>query len=105
MAICKYVDPDRLHDELMGLTADGEVVIPKISLRSAKKMARNYLSGQMVSIDDSEDENAADGKEAEDAKSLTFSLICPISKTAMKTPVRGRYCKHIQVRETVFHLI
>merc|ERR1712238_441181 len=53
----------------------------------ARKRAKEYMAGQIVSIDDSDDDKV---------KSLTFSLLCPISKTVMQTPVRGRDCKHMQ---------
>eukprot|EP00584_Thalassiosira_punctigera_P009071 CAMPEP_0172527548 /NCGR_PEP_ID=MMETSP1067-20121228/2202_1 /TAXON_ID=265564 ORGANISM="Thalassiosira punctigera, Strain Tpunct2005C2" /NCGR_SAMPLE_ID=MMETSP1067 /ASSEMBLY_ACC=CAM_ASM_000444 /LENGTH=1137 /DNA_ID=CAMNT_0013311301 /DNA_START=160 /DNA_END=3573 /DNA_ORIENTATION=- len=98
VAICEYIAPDDLYDRLMG-NSDGDVTIPKISLRSARKMAKEYLADQTVLIDDSDDEDrnsSVGGKSTENRKSLTFSLLCPISKTAMKTPVRGRHCKHMQ---------
>ncbi|KAL7543641.1 hypothetical protein ACHAWF_007435 [Thalassiosira exigua] len=99
VAICEYVAPDDLCDQLTG-KVEGEVTLPKISLRSGRKIAKDYMAGQMVSIvdsDDSDDDADADrGKSTDDEKSLTFSLVCPISKTAMRTPVRGRDCKHLQ---------
>ncbi|KAL7542827.1 hypothetical protein ACHAXR_012179 [Thalassiosira sp. AJA248-18] len=99
VAICEYVAPDDLYDQLMGKVAGGDVTIPKISLRSARKMAKDYLANQMVSIVDSDDEDdnaKSDQGKIAGGKSMTFSLLCPISKTAMCTPVRGRHCKHMQ---------
>lgn len=101
-AICEYVTPDDLYEELLG-KKHGEVSIPRISLKSAKKMAKEYMAGQMVLIDDSDEDTHHNGndsdREEENAKSLTFSLLCPISKKVMQTPVRGRHCKHMQVRQ------
>jgi len=98
-AICEYVTPDDLYEELLG-KKHGEVSIPRISLKSAKKMAKEYMAGQMVLIDDSDEDTHHNGndsdREEENAKSLTFSLLCPISKKVMQTPVRGRHCKHMQ---------
>jgi len=109
VAICEYVAPDALYDRLMGAIAGSEVIIPKIPLRKAKKMAKEYLADQTVSILDSDDEgndvNSDQGKRAGEDKSLTFSLLCNISKTAMQTPVRGRNCKHMQCFDLKNYLI
>jgi len=100
VAICEYVAPDDLYDRLMGNADGGDVTIPRISLRSARKMLKEYFSDQTVLIDDSDDEDkeakSDEENKVEDSKSLTFSLLCQISKTAMQTPVRGRHCKHMQ---------
>jgi hypothetical protein len=100
VAICEFVSPDALYDQLMGRVAGGDVVIPRMSLRSARKMAKEYFADQTVSIIDSDDEedNAGvdEGKNPCGGKNLTFSLLCPISMTAMQTPVRARQCKHMQ---------
>lgn len=95
VAVCEYVGANRLYDELMGKVDGGDVRIPTLSLRSAKQLAKKYVVDQMVSIEESDDED--DDKSPDDkSNSLTFSLICAISKTPMKTPVRGRHCKHLQ---------
>jgi hypothetical protein len=102
VAICEYVSPLTLYDHLMGRAngSDADVVIPKLSLRSAKKKAKEYMEGQTVSIIDSDDEEDRAENDVEKkpcgSKSLTFSLLCPISMTVMQTPVRARHCKHMQ---------
>lgn len=102
VAICEYVAADDLYNELMG-NKPGDVIIPRISLRSAKKMAKAYLANQTVSIIDSDEDD--DGSNAgndqgmpkgDERQSLTFSLLCSASRTVMQTPVRGRNCKHMQ---------
>lgn len=99
VAICERVEPDALYDQLMGKTDESDVTIPLTSLRSARKMAKEYISNQTVSMIDSDDEDnntkSDQGKNLVE-KSLTFSLLCPISKVAMQTPVRGRHCQHMQ---------
>lgn len=99
VAICEYVAPDELYKEVMGEKAGGDMTIPKISLRSATKRAKEYLVSQMVSIPDSDDEDKdanSQGKNHGENESLTFSLLCPMSMSVMRTPVRGRNCKHMQ---------
>lgn len=93
VAICEYVTPDDLYEQLIGNT-ESDVIIPKTSLRSATKMARQFLLGQTVSVIDSDDED--NEKRTEEDKSLTFSLLCSITKTVIQTPVRGRNCGHLQ---------
>ena len=100
VAICEYVAPDDLYDQLMGITSESEVVIPTISLKPATEIAKKFLADQTVSILDSDDEDNVDktaqGKKVDAGKSLTFSLLCSMSKTVMQTPVRGRHCAHMQ---------
>lgn len=94
-AICRYVAPDDLYDQLMGRKSGGDIQIPTLSERSAKILAMEYVSNQTVLIDDSDDEDSGDAA-ADESNSLTFSLICPLTKAPMETPVRGRNCKHLQ---------
>lgn len=97
-AICEYVEPDDLYNQLMGKVEGGDVTLPRISLRSARKMAKDHLADSMVSIVDSDDESSSANDQGKnlDSTSLTFSLLCSMSKKAMETPVRGRHCKHMQ---------
>jgi len=69
--------------------------IPTISLKASQEMAKEYLANQTVSIDDS-DSDGGNGRNSSGTSSLTFSLLCPMSKVAIDTPVRGRNCKHLQ---------
>jgi len=84
LAVCEYIEPSDLSDQLIRK-------MQKISLESSQKMARQYLKNSVVSIDIDCESSIASG-----SSSLTFSLICPISKTAINTPVRGQHCKHMQ---------
>jgi len=98
VAICEYVAADTLHDQLMGKIDGGSILIPTLSLRSAKKLAKEYIANQTVSIDSEEIEggNAESNKGVDITNSLTFSLLCPMSKQTLETPVRGRHCRHMQ---------
>ncbi|KAL7511012.1 hypothetical protein ACHAXN_007947 [Cyclotella atomus] len=94
-AICKYVGPDVLYDQMMGRISGGDFLIPTLSERSAIILAMDYVANQTVALGDSDDEG--EGKAcADESNSLTFSLVCPTSKTLIETPVRGRHCKHLQ---------
>jgi hypothetical protein len=84
LAVCEYIAPDDLYDELMKR-------IPKTSLEDSREMAKKYLMSQIVSID-SDDE----GVDSCSSRSLTLSLLCPLSMSAIKTATRGRQCKHLQ---------
>jgi len=88
LAVCEYTSPDDLFDKL-------QHDIPKISLKASQEMAKKYLANQTVSIDDS-DSDGGNGRRSSGNSSLTFSLLCPMSKVAIETPVRGRNCKHLQ---------
>lgn len=84
LAICEYRDPDTVQKELLEK-------IESTSYDDALKLAVDYIKGQSVTIDDTDNDcdNLSD-------LSQVFSLICPISMTPIKIPVRGKECKHIQ---------
>jgi len=84
LAVCEYIEPDDLYDQLMGK-------MQKLSLESSQKVARQYLENQTVSIDSDNE-----GGNSSSSSSLTLSLLCPISKMAIGTPVRGQNCTHVQ---------
>ena len=91
VAICEYVDPDRLFDELTRKKV-GRFVIPALSLESVKQKAIEYLKQQAVLNVDSDSE---DDEGCKNSDCHVFSLLCPIGKTVIETPVRGRYCGHL----------
>ena len=94
-SICEYVSPDDLYDKLMGKKSGGDVLIPTLSERSAKILAMDYVASQTVALEDSDDEDAQNTPSKE-INSLTLSLLCPMKKMPIETPVRGRNCKHLQ---------
>ena len=85
LAVCEYISPDDLHEHVQGN-------MTKVSLKASQEMAKKYLENQTVSIDSDSDNGGNDTN----TSSLTFSLLCPISKMTIGTPVRGRSCKHMQ---------
>jgi hypothetical protein len=84
LAVCEYIAPDDLYDELMK-------TMPKISLETSRELAKKYLQGQIVSIDSDNE-----GVDSSRSSSLTVSLLCPMSMSAIKTAIRGRQCRHLQ---------
>lgn len=64
-----------------------------ISIEESRKKAMDFAARQMTVGLDSDTDNA----DKDDAGRFIFSLTCPISKTIMTTPVRGKQCKHWQV--------
>jgi hypothetical protein len=93
VAICEYTPPDDLYNQLMGKAEGGEVLMPKLSLRSAKRMLKECIVNNTISLDSDEEEG--DGKDSE-SDFLTFSLLCHASMTKIETPVRGQLCTHLQ---------
>ena len=92
IGVCEYISPDDLYNQLKDK-------IPKVSLQEAHEMAEQYIvlaNQQTVSIDSSDIDDDDRGGDAPSNIPLTFSLLCPISKVAIETPVRGRHCKHMQ---------
>jgi hypothetical protein len=93
LTVCEFRSVDKVFDTLMD---PGQTWIEKLSREEGFRKAIQYVNanGQMVVLDSDNDESE------KDAAKLIFSLICPISKAVMKTPVRGKNCKHWQVRIT-----
>ena len=84
LAVAEYIAPDDMFEELIGN-------IQKISLEPSKNLAKQYLARQTVSLDSDSDEGSSSN-----GSTLTFSLICPVSKLAIGTAVRGQHCRHMQ---------
>jgi hypothetical protein len=92
LAFCKFRSADTVYRMLMSPEQNW---IEKLSREEGFRKAIQYVNanGQMVVVDSDNDES-----KPEEAAKLIFSLICPISKMLMQTPVRGKNCKHWQVR-------
>ena len=93
VAVCEYTPPGDLYDQLMGKAEGGDVIMPKLSLRSAKRMLKECIANNTISLDSDEEEG--NEKESE-SDFLTFSLLCHASKKCIETPVRGQSCSHLQ---------
>jgi hypothetical protein len=90
LAFCKFRSPDAIFRMLMNPAQNWT---EKLSREEGFRKAIQYVNanGQMVVLD-------SDNESEPEVAKLIFSLICPISKTMMQTPVRGKSCKHWQVR-------
>jgi len=115
VAILEYIAPDALHDLCMDITTSppksndtdanyNKVKIQKMTKDEGLAVAMDYLKKDAVVLDDDDDDGHL--KDAGKATStttttpaditLTFSLCCSMSMTAMSTPVRGKNCRHMQ---------
>ena len=99
LSICEYVDADDLFEELMGGRATG-IALPQISLRSSTKIAQAHLAKELVCLD-SDDEGEP---QQPDVTCTKLSLLCPVSRMPIQTPVRGRDCKHLQCFDLLTYL-
>lgn len=100
VAICDYMSPDSVFRTLMGR---GEKSIDKLTYNQGHVHAMKYANVDTVVLDsDSDDDN---GKSDMTEKiTLSFSLLCPISMAVIKTPVRGKSCKHLQCFDLMNYL-
>lgn len=95
VALCSYRAPPKLLQEIMQKTMP---FVYELSLEESSEKAMGYIKkNSMISIDDGDEEDGT-GK-------LVFSLVDPITKVLMKTPVRGQRCKHWQVSDALFALV
>ena len=88
LALCKFRSPDSLLEQIMN--PDNNTLC-RLSLEESIEKAKVSATVQTVVLDDDEVVSAETGM-------FVFSLICPVSKIPMTTPVRGVECKHWQVR-------
>lgn len=94
VAVCSYKPPGRL---LRDILEDESSCLVRLTLEESKNKAMQYINkNSMISIDDDEGDNGKNGTQKAVPK-LVFSLVDPVTKVPMTTPVRGRQCKHWQV--------
>jgi hypothetical protein len=95
VAVCEYTEPDILCDQLIGKT-EGQVIMPMLSLRSAKRKLKEYIADNTIAIDSDDECDDADSKKESESDFLTFSLLDTISNRLIEIPVRGQKCTHLQ---------
>jgi hypothetical protein len=95
VAVCEYTEPDVLCDQLIGKT-EGQVIMPMLSLRSAKRKLKEYIADNTIAIDSDDECDNADSKKESESDFLTFSLLDTISNRLIEIPVRGQQCTHLQ---------
>jgi hypothetical protein len=86
LTFCEYRDPVHVYN----------VIREKVNFPtfiSSYRKARTFASQQMsISVDGDSD------NEVDEAGKFIFTLTCPLSRKILVTPVRGKDCKHFQVR-------
>jgi hypothetical protein len=95
VAVCEYTEPDVFCDQLTGKT-EGQVIMPMLSLRSAKRKLKEYIADNTIAIDSDDECDDTDSKKESESDFLTFSLLDAISNRLIETPVRGQQCTHLQ---------
>jgi len=94
-SLCQYRSVTELQTTLTTPSNDEAVtVLPR---EACFDKAMDFASQHMTVNLDSDHEDDHD-----DLGKFVYSLLCPISKTIMTTPVRGKNCKHFQVRFVLF---
>ena len=71
-----------------------EESIPVLHSEAGFEKAIGFISQEMTVTLDSDEET---GQDQDETRKFVYSLMCPISKTIIRTPVRGKCCKHFQV--------
>ena len=101
VALCEYTSPDSL---IQNILEPRSLVLDRPSVKQMKQKAiRTAKQSVATIIDDSDSE---DGKDSlEEKGKFVFSAYCPISKTVLKNPVRGKHCKHFQVGLPIAYLV
>lgn len=103
VAMLEYISPDALYDLCMNTSAvqpdtHNENSIQKLTKEEGFAVARGYLKKDAVVLDDDDDGGKPPSTTTNTPAdiTLTFSLLCSMSMTAMTTPVRGKNCRHMQ---------
>ena len=92
LVICTFVPPQVLFERCIG---DGPNSLTKLSIEEGRALVKQNLDEKdAVVIDDSDGEDDT-GLDTSNIY-LTYSLLCGASMSAIKTPVRGKNCKHMQ---------
>ena len=94
VSVCSYKSPLTLKDRLL---EPNNSFLHSLSMTESAKKAMEYINkNSMISIDDDDT-----GPKNDETGLLIFSLVDPVTKVLMKTPVRGQKCKHWQVSSTL----
>ena len=91
ICLAEYRKPETLTKMLLStdtIQSKSDIRLRKLSYQKSVDLAKKYVSGQTVVLDDDSD--------GDEAMSQTFQITCPISMTALGVPVRGARCKHMQ---------
>ena len=97
IALCEYISHDALFDICMSHGTKGSIA--KMNYTDGLRHAMKHFDKETLVLDsDDDDENNAkksSSSNEDGIKNLTCSLVCPVSMQVIKTPVRGKKCKHL----------
>jgi hypothetical protein len=96
LSYCTYLSADQLYTNLIDQTKMGRLA--HLTFEVSEDKAKEIASKQLTELIDSDNDDIND---VEETGKFIFSLTCPISRQLMVTPVRGKDCKHFQVRFVV----
>lgn len=93
LAICEYISADTLFKRCM--TSEDSRSIEKLKFDEAKALWQKYLEEHKVVVLDNPDEEDESDRHNQSTHTVC-SLLCTVSKTPIKVPVRGKNCHHMQ---------
>ena len=93
IALCKYASPPSLIKRILAPSPQG---LTRPSFDEMKEKAIQIAKQSVATlIEDSDDD---DKESSEEQGKFVFSVYCPVTKKVLENPVRGKNCKHFQVR-------
>lgn len=96
IALCEYISHEALYKICMSSGTQGSIA--KMNYEDGLNHAMKHFEKETLVLDsDSEDEGIKNKKKdsSSEIRHLTCSLQCPVSMQTIKTPVRGKNCKHL----------
>jgi len=95
LSIVEYVSPQSLFQKCMRQEPEG---IAKLTFEEGRALVQQNLDKKdAVVLDDSDDDEGKNDASVNPQNIyLTCSLVCAVSMSAIRTPVRGKNCKHMQ---------
>ena len=98
VSVCQTWTPQVLSAGILQKRSIITFLDPPTSVAKAKDMAAKCKSLCVVDDDDADGDEANNtDTAASDQGKFVFSLLCPLTKKPIVSPVRGKHCKHWQV--------
>jgi MIZ/SP-RING zinc finger. len=92
LVLCEYIPPNVIFDRCVG---EGPLALTKLTFEEGRALIQqNFDEKNAVVLDDSDGESETPIDKSK--ISLTISLLCGASMSAIQVPVRGKKCKHMQ---------
>ena len=86
----RYESVDSIYDLLLSKNS----LLPFITYEKSLVRAKQKANAEILTVDSDDDQGGGE----ESLGKFIFSLVCPLSRQSMETPVRGQHCRHFQVR-------